>query len=165
MNQTTASTFHFSFTWPLADFSRCPDLVKSPLFSAPAPFNRISWRLWVHPNGCDAASKGYVAVLLELMKGEKESEDISSLNGSSSPTVTSTSRSVKLTSASVVYKLGIINSANKMVDYALEENDFSKRPVGKPKLFMRNRLINNNWRESESILKGDALTFRFVDQT
>lgn len=53
-----SSSFTFSFTWTLEDFSIQPDLVLSPRFAAAVPFDQPGWKLWVYPHGHDRGSKG-----------------------------------------------------------------------------------------------------------
>lgn len=188
---TTSSSYNFTFNWSIGDFSKCSKtVIKSPSFSPPPPFNHISWRLWLHPNGLDPRSRGYLAVQLEMVNNGSGIEsdtgpqrqqldnetkmNLSAVsngkrlisNGNRSPGRSNgngrmdTTRPLTLTSASVIYKIGIINAANKMIDSCLEEEDFHLKPLSKVKLFMRNRLIMINCREAQSIMNDDILTLR-----
>ena len=173
---STSSSYNFTFNWSVGDFSKCSkSVVKSPSFFPPPPFNHISWKLWLHPNGLDPRSRGYLAVQLEMVnngididgKLDNEPKSSSSLNGNRLTVVRkhghcqeTAPRPLKLTSGSVIYKIGIINSANKMIDSCLEEEDFVLKPLSKVKLFMRNRLIMINCREAQSIMNDDILTLR-----
>lgn len=197
---STSSSYNFTFNWSIGDFSKCSKtVVKSPSFSPPPPFNHISWRLWLHPNGLDPRSRGYLAVQLEMVNNgsgiesdtgpQRQQLDNETKMDPSSSTISNgkklisdgyrspgrfngngrsnqpgspmdTVRPLTLTSASVIYKIGIINAANKMIDSCLEEEDFHLKPLSKVKLFMRNRLIMINCREAQSIMNDDILTLR-----
>lgn len=137
---STSASFNFSFNWTLSNFKSCPDeFVRSPTFTAIAPFNGIAWRLWVYPNGVDSGSKGYVSLVLELVKSE------------------SSKRLKKLDTLVVNYKLGILNRTNKLIDFVQDEDDFASKVYGKAKFFLRCRLLA----DAENIFKyHDSITFR-----
>lgn len=58
----------------------------------------------------------------------------------------------------VSYKLGIVNNANKLVDFAQDQDDFGAKTSrkSKAKYFIRSRLMN----EAETILRNDCMTFK-----
>lgn len=138
---TTSSSLNVCVTIGVPNFSIGSDCHASEPFHAQAPFDGISWRLLVYPRGSDDSVKGYVTVQLEM--------DTSGLPDHArnllSPTL-------------IVYKLGIVNSAFKVVDQVLQEDDFGISHRGRLSHFLRLPIVSG--KEADQVIKEDTIYFR-----
>ena len=139
---TTSSSLNVCVTIGIRDFSiDGKDCHASDYFCAPAPFDAISWRLLVYPRGRDESVKGYVSVQLEI-------------NTNDLPNVKKNLMSPTL----IQYKIGIVNSAFKVVDHVLQEDDFGRSKCGKPIHFLRLPIVSG--KEADQVIQEDTLFFR-----
>lgn len=140
---TTSSSLTVCVTIGVPNFSIGSDCHASEPFQAQAPFDAISWRLLVYPRGSDDTAKGYVTVQLEMdVTGMPEHK-----RKLFSPTL-------------IVYKLGIVNSAFKVVDQVLQEDDFGLHPQGRLIHFLRLPIVSG--KEADQVIKEDTIYFRYV---
>ena len=138
---TTSSSLNVCVTVGVPKFSIGSDCHRSDPFRAPAPFDGVSWRLLVYPRGSDDSVKGYLTVQLEMDTSDLPPEH----RHIQSPML-------------IVYKIGIVNSAFKVVDQLLQEDDFSVRPQGRPLHFLRLPIVSG--KEADKVIMEDTIYFR-----
>lgn len=140
---TTSSSLNVCVTIGVPKFSIGSDCHISDPFSAQAPFDGVSWRLLVYPRGSDDSAKGYVTVQLEM--------DMSALP---------LSRRKLMSPTPIVYKVGIVNSAFKVVDHVLHEDDFGHSKQGRLLHFLRQPIVSG--KEADQVITEDTIYFRYA---
>ena len=136
---TTSSSLNVCVTIGVPNFSIGSECHRSESFGAQAPFDALSWRLLVYPRGSDDSAKGYVTVQLEMDTSDMPYHKL-------------------LRPTLIVYKIGIVNSAFKVVEQALNEDDFGSALQGRPIHFLRLPIVSG--KEADQVITQDTIYFR-----